>query len=60
MEIFTLYILMVVCVAAIASCRRRSALGWFVLALILSPLIALIILILIPARPARILPGATL
>jgi hypothetical protein len=55
MEFVLFYLICVFAVGFIASQRGRSGVGWFLLALLISPLIAVIVLALIPSRS----PSAT-
>lgn len=41
-------------VAVVAGTRGRSALGWFVLALVISPLLAIIAIVVLPNRMAQL------
>lgn len=49
MEIVTFWLIGAVVVAVIAGSRGRSGLGWFVLSLLLSPLLGLILVALLPS-----------
>jgi hypothetical protein len=55
MELALFYLIFAGAVGFIASQRGRSGAGWFVLAIVISPIIAVIVLALIPSRnaPAR-------
>jgi hypothetical protein len=55
MELALFYLIFAGAVGFIASQRGRSGAGWFVLAIVISPIIAVIVLALIPPRnaPAR-------
>jgi len=48
MEYFALWFLFSIVVAIAAATRGRSGLGWFILAMAISPLLALILLVLLP------------
>ena len=48
MAIFILWPLLALVVAAAAQSRGRSGLGWFILAVVLSPLVGLILVQLLP------------
>jgi len=51
LEAFLLWFIFAIVVAVGAAARGRSGLGWFVLAMIISPLLAVILLFLLPANP---------
>lgn len=50
MEIFLLWIVFSVVIGIGASQRGRSGFGWFVLSVLISPLIGLVLLLLLPRR----------
>lgn len=55
MELFFVWFIFAVIVAVGAGSRGRSGLGWFVLAMIISPLLAVILLFLVPVvKPADV------
>ena len=43
-ELFFFWVLFSICVCMLAKSRHRSAIGWFILSLFISPLIALILI----------------
>lgn len=47
-----IYVLFALVPAAIAPSRKRSSLEWFGVALLLSPLIALVLIVLLPPKSA--------
>lgn len=49
MELLFFYALFAVAVGAVASGRGRSGFGWFLLALIISPVISIIIVLILPS-----------
>jgi hypothetical protein len=51
--IFAAWLIFAVVVGFLASGRGRSGFGWFILALIISPILAAILLLLLPIRSAR-------
>ncbi len=53
MELILIYFVFSVVVGAVASGRGRSGFGWFLLALIISPIISIIIVLILPSA----LPG---
>ena len=56
MEWVALWLAGAVVVGAVASARNRSVVGWFALALLISPLLAIVAVALMPAAPR---PGST-
>lgn len=48
MEIFLFWLIFSIIVGVAAGARGRSGIGWFVLAMVISPLLALILLVLLP------------
>ena len=44
MELFFFWVLLSICVCMFAKSRHRSAIGWFILSLLISPLISLILI----------------
>lgn len=56
MEIFFFWFVFAIGVGVIASSRGRDGFGWFCLAMLISPLIAVVIVALIPSLKAA--PGA--
>jgi hypothetical protein len=52
MEVFIVWLLFAALVGAIASSRGRSGFGFFLLSVVLSPLIGLIFVLLAKARPS--------
>lgn len=50
MELVIFYLLLVIVVGIIANSRKRSAIGWAVLALIISPLFAGILVVVLPTK----------
>lgn len=50
MEIFLFWLLFSIVVGAVASSRGRSGFGWFLLAMLISPLLAIIFVALAPSR----------
>src|SRR6185436_6926933 len=60
MDIWTFWFLFAVVVGVIAGARGRSGIGWFILAVIISPLLALILVALLPnAKAAPTVPGGS-
>lgn len=53
MELLFFYVLFAAAVGAVASGRGRSGFGWFLLALVISPIISIIIVLILPSA----LPG---
>lgn len=53
MELLIIYLLFAFAVGAVASGRGRSGFGWFLVALIISPIISIIIVLILPSA----LPG---
>jgi hypothetical protein len=47
-----IWILLCIVVGGVAHAKNRNAIGWFILAMIISPLFALLALIAVPVRPA--------
>lgn len=59
MEILAIWLVFAIIVGVVANGRGRSAIGWFLLALLISPLIAIIVLLVMgPGTPAPGTPGA--
>src|SRR3954451_20571997 len=56
MEFVIFYLIFVVAVGANANARGRSGIGWALLALVISPLIAVVIVALIPSRHTSAAP----
>lgn len=52
MELLLLWIAGAIVVGIIAGSRNRSGFGWFLLSLLISPLLTLILVALLPGRPA--------
>jgi hypothetical protein len=50
MELIVLWLIFAVVVAVAANARGRNPLGWFVLSSVISPLLAVILLALMPSR----------
>lgn len=48
--IFLFWLVLAVAVGAAANARGRSGIGWFILAVLISPVLALIFLIALPSR----------
>lgn len=57
MELGTLWFIFAIVVGFGASGRGRSGFGWFLLALLISPLLAFILLVLLPARSTEARPS---
>jgi hypothetical protein len=53
MDIWTVWFLFSIVVAIGAAARGRSGIGWFVLSLLISPLLGLILLLLLPSLGAQ-------
>lgn len=58
MEIFLFWLLFSIVVGVIAGSRGRSGAGWFLLAVVISPLLALILVALLPSVKATAAPEA--
>jgi hypothetical protein len=56
-EIVIIWLLLCVVVAVAAGSRGRNGLGWFLLAFILSPLIAGFLIIVLPSRRIPVMAG---
>lgn len=52
MEIFFFWLLFSIIVGVIASSRGRSGFGWFLLAMLISPVLALLVVVLTPSLKA--------
>lgn len=50
MELAVLWIIFAVIVALVANSRQRNAIGWFLLACVISPLLAFILLVAMPSQ----------
>lgn len=53
MEIFVLWLVFSIIVAVLANHRGRSGLGWFLLACLISPLIAGLLVLIFPTKEGR-------
>src|SRR4051812_18162331 len=56
MELVVFYLIFCFAVGVIANARGRSGVGWALLSLVISPLIAVVIVALIPSRHASAAP----
>jgi hypothetical protein len=53
MELFLFWFIFAVVIGVAASSRGRSGLGWWLLAMIISPVLALVLLVLLPSLRAE-------
>jgi hypothetical protein len=53
MEIFLFWFAASIAIGVVASSRNRSAFGWFVLSLFISPLICAFLVLALPAQQSR-------
>lgn len=57
MDLFLLWIILAIVIGVIAGARGRSGFGWFLISVLLSPLIGLILVALLPSLKDRPTPA---